>query len=70
VLPESVPLQPDILPMMYPLLGVTVSVVVLPEFTAVLAGDIVPPFPAVAVTVNCATKLAVTAQLALLAPVV
>jgi hypothetical protein len=56
--------------MMYPLLGVTVSVVVLPEFTAVLAGDIVPPFPAVAVTVNCATKLAVTAQLALIAPVV
>jgi hypothetical protein len=50
VLPESVPPQPVTLLMAYPLLAVTVSVVVLPAFTIALAGEIVPPVPAVALT--------------------
>jgi hypothetical protein len=34
----------------YPGFGVTVSVAVLPAFTVALAGEIVPPAPAVALT--------------------
>jgi len=49
---------------------VTVKVVVPPAVTAALEGDMVPPPPAVAVTVYCAVKLAVTVQFALTGPVV
>jgi len=52
-------------------LGVTVKVVVAPAITAALEGEIAPPGPAVdAVTLYWATKLAVTVQFALVAPVV
>ena len=54
-----------------PALGVTVKVVVAPLFTICEAGAIVPPAPAVAVTVKViGAKVADTEQFATIAPVV
>ena len=48
----------------------TVKAVVPPAITVAEAGVTVPPLPAVEVTVYSATKVAVTVQLAVTAPVV
>ena len=51
-MPLKAPPQPDTDEIAYPASGVTVKLVVLPWFTVwAVAGEMLPPFPAVGVTV-------------------
>ena len=74
MLPLRVPPQPLTLPMEKPVLGVTVKLAVAPSLTVVLAGLMLPPVPALALTVWVTaagmTKLALTLQSAVIAEVV
>ena len=72
VLPLSEPPQPVTALIVYPLFGVTVKLVVLLTITVCgVLGVMLPPAPALGVTVNViGVKEAVTVQLAVMAPVV
>jgi len=71
VLPIRLPPQPFTVPMLYPVFGLMVNVVVEPWLTNADVGFTLPPVPAVAVTVYWfRVKLAVTVHGPVMVPVV